>query len=240
MPIEAQQDSSLSKRKSGKKPNEKGADGFSDIYWQENYDEPEEMDGIVNATQHAKYLKALLDVEFVDVSSIIDFGFGLGHLYEAMLKEFIPYKTWGIEPSTPAFNKVKERGIAPCESTQMTLKNWSLEKWCDHAADKNQKWFDLGICTSVFQYLDDDALEKVVPEMSKRVKYLYFSVPTDFELKRQVSDLEFEDRFAYRRSKTFYLNLLKPHFTIIGNRVLESKHHFNEDNTFFTDYLFRR
>ncbi|MCR9203924.1 MAG: class I SAM-dependent methyltransferase [Halobacteriovoraceae bacterium] len=230
----------MSEKKSGKKSIESGANGFSEAYWQENYDEPEEMDGIVNATHHALYLKSFFAVEFVDVSSVIDFGFGLGHLYEAILKEFMPYKSWGLEPSKFAFDKVKERNISPCDSTQLSLKNWSIEKWTNHAKDKNQKWFDLGICTSVFQYLDEESLQTILPEMSKRVKYLYFSVPTDFELKRQVKELEFKDRFAFRRSKSFYLKLLKPHFTVIGNRVLESKHHFNEDNTFFTDYLFRK
>lgn len=230
----------MSENKSGKKLAESGSIGFSETYWQENYDEPDEMDGIVNATHHAHYLKSFFSVEFVDVSSIIDFGFGLGHLFEAMLKEFMPYKAWGIEPSKFAFDQVLEKEISPCESTQLSLKNWSLEKWATYAHQKNQKWFDLGICTSVFQYMDEDSLKIVIPEMSKRVKYLYLSVPTDFELKRQVEDLDFKDRFAHRRSKNFYLKLLKPYFTIIGNRVLESKHHFNEDNTFFTDYLFRK
>lgn len=230
----------MSKKTSGKKSDELGADGFSEAYWQANYDEPEEMDGIINAGHHARYLKSFFDVEFVDISSVIDFGFGLGHLFEAVLKEFYPYKAWGIEPSGFAYNKVVEKGIAPVESTQLTLKNWSLEKWCDYAVGKNQKWFDLGICTSVLQYLDEEALEKVIPILSQKVKYLYLSVPTDFELKRQVSDLEFEDTYAFRRSKAFYAKILKPHFTIIGSRVLESKVHFNEDNTHFTDYLFRK
>ncbi len=88
-------------------------------------------------------------------------------------------------------------------------------------------------------YLSEEELNDVLPVMARMVKYLYLSVPTDYELERQVSDLEFKDEYAIRRSKEFYRQILAPHFTLIGNRILESKVHFNEDNTFFTDYLFR-
>ncbi len=214
--------------------------GFEESYWQQNYDEPKEMDGIVNATQHAKYCKAIFDVEFVDISSIIDFGFGLGYLFEKMIHEFYPYRAMGLEPSSFAYKKAKkERNLRPVESAKLTLKNWSLSQWAEKYREKEIKRFDLGVCTSVFQYLSDEEIELVLPLMARQVKYLYFSVPTDRELKRQVTELEFEDRYAIKRSKSFYRKALKPHFTIIGNRLLESRVHFNEDNSFFTDYLFR-
>ena len=223
-----------------KSMKELGAEGFSDSYWEENYSEPDEMDGIVNATQHAKYIKAFFDVEYIDISSIIDLGFGLGHIFEEVMKEFIPYRAMGVEPSEYAYKEVKKRGVSPCESTKLTLKQWDLVKWAESVeSKKSAKWFDLGLCTSVFQYLTDEELKAVIPVMSKQMKYLYLSVPTDYELKRQVEDLEFKDRFAIHRTKKQYLKLLEPHFTIIGNRVLESKFHFDEESTHFTDYLFR-
>jgi len=217
-----------------------GAKGFSQKYWDENYDEPEEMDGIVNAAQHAKYMAAFFALDYVDISSIVDLGFGLGHLFEEVLKEFMPYRAMGIEPSEFAFEQVKERDISPCESTKLTLKQWDLVKWSESVAKKDKsKWYDLGICTSVFQYLSDKELKKVIPIMARQMKYLYLSVPTDYELRRQIEDLDFEDKYALHRSKEEYLDLLGPHFTIIGSRILESKFHFNEEDTFFTDYLFR-
>lgn len=220
---------------------ESGESGFSQDYWDKNYDEPEEMDGIVNAEQHARYLKSFFDVDFVDISSIIDFGFGLGHLFEKIVHEFNPYRVWGIEPSEFAFQEGHKRKLKVVPSTKVTLKQWSLTKWAEKKGDptKKHKWFDLGICTSVFQYLSEEELNEVLPVMARMVKYLYLSVPTDYELERQVSDLEFKDEYAIRRSKEFYRQILAPHFTLIGNRILESKVHFNEDNTFFTDYLFR-
>lgn len=222
------------------KASEKGSHGFSNSYWEENYDEPEEMDGIVNAAQHAKYMAAFFALDYVDISSVIDLGFGLGYLFEEVLKEFMPYRAMGIEPSEFAFQKVREKDISPCDSTKLTLKQWDLMKWAQ-TVEKNQKskWYDLGICTSVFQYLTDKELKSVIPIMAKQMKYLYLSVPTDFELKRQIEDLEFEDRYAIHRTKEEYLELLSEHFTIIGSRILESKFHFDEESTFFTDYLFR-
>lgn len=231
----------MSKRKYGERsPKEVGDAGFSEKYWHENYDEPDEMDGIVNAAQHAHYLKSIFDVEFVDISSVIDFGFGLGHIFEKVIHEFYPYRAFGLEPSKYAFKEAKKRDLLPVESSKLVLKNWSLQEWAKNYQKKEIKWFDLGLCTSVFQYLSEEEISEVLPLMARQVKYLYFSVPTDKELKRQVSELEFDDQYAYRRSKAFYLKALKPHFTIVGNRLLESKFHFNEDNSFFTDYLFRQ
>ncbi len=225
----------------GRKLKERGSKGFSQEYWKANYNRPGEMDGIANASQHALYLKALFDVEFVDISSIIDFGFGLGYLFEEVLKTFIPYRAEGIEPSSFAFNEVLERSISPAESTRLKLRCIDLMTWSNNLSrqKKKGKRFDLGICTSVFQYLTDEEIEKVLPTMANQVRYLYFSVPTKRELERQGEELDFEDKYAIRRSQRKYLRMLKPHFTFIGSRVLESKVYFDEDNTLFTDLLFR-
>ena len=75
--------------------------------------------------------------------------------------------------------------------------------------------------------------------MSKSVKYLYFSVPTDLELKRQRQELDFHDRFAISRTKSQYRKMIKDHFTIISSRLLESKHFVAEEDSPFSDLLFR-
>lgn len=218
--------------------DKRGADGFAENYWKENYAEAETMDGIGNVNSHVAYLKNFFGLEFIDISSVIDFGFGLGHLFEAVMKEFIPYRAYGIEPSRYAFEQVKKRGISPAESTRLTLKPVDLKSWAESQRPKG-RWYDLGICTSVFQYLSKEEMEFVLPVMAQKVKYLYFSVPTDKELKRQVEELEFCDRYAYKRSKTTYQRLIKRHFTFVSARVLESKFHFDEDSTALTDLLFR-
>lgn len=219
------------------KVEKKGSLGFSKEYWDVNYESPEEMDGIGNVDLHVNYIKNLFGIEYIDINSVIDLGFGLGHLFEAVLKEYIPYKAYGIEPSEHAFNVVSKRNISPAESTKFKLEKTDLVTWCQ--ANKQMKNFDLGLCTSVFQYLTDAEIKTCMPVLAQRCKYLYFSVPTDIELQRQVEELEFDDKYAIKRTASEYKKLISPHFTFVSSRVLESKIHFNEQNSFFTDLLFR-
>lgn len=216
----------------------KSSKPFDKTYWTENYADPEEMDGIVNAPDHARYLKSFFDINFVKVSSVIDLGFGLGHLFSSMLKEFKPYKSYGIEPSEHAFNELKKMSSKFSSEYGLKLANQDILSWCE-LPEKSSLRFDLGICTSVFQYISDEDLKVIIPILSKRIKYLYFSAPTDREYKRQKDDFNFSDRFAIKRSQKDYQKLFKGHFTVIGARILESDHYFDESNTPFTDLFFR-
>jgi trans-aconitate methyltransferase len=196
------------------------------------------MDGIGNAKDHVKYLKAFLSVEHVDISTIIDLGFGYGHLFKEMMKTFIPHRAVGIEPSPYAFKKAKIDKLKPVQSTDLKLFETDIVSWCRLPHKKNLE-FDLGICTSVFQYISDKDLKEIIPVLAQRIKYLYLTVPTDVELGRQVSELEFKDEYAIHRTREKYQKILNPHFTFVSARVLESKVHFNEDNTSFSDLLYR-
>ncbi len=217
---------------------ELGAKGFSDKYWEVNYEEADQMDGIGNVEQHVGYIKNLFGLEYIDINSIVDLGFGLGHLFEALLKEYKPYKAEGIEPSAYAFNIVKKREINKVESTKFKLHQMDIVTWCKKN-ENLKKSYDLGICTSVFQYLSDEEIEFCLPIIAARFKYFYLTVPTDKELDRQIEELEFKDEYAIRRSRTKYQKLLKEHFTFISSRLLESKVYFDETNTNFTDLLYR-
>lgn len=210
---------------------------FDKTYWDKNYSDPMSMDGIGNAKDHVKYLQSFLNVEHVDISSIVDLGFGYGHLFREMLKAFKPHLAVGIEPSPYVFKKIKADKLRPVPSTELTLLEEDIVTWCRTNRKKNT--FDLGICTSVFQYINDKDLKEIIPILSKRIKYLYLTVPTDVELGRQVSELDFKDDYAIHRSKEKYQKLLRPHFTFVSSRVLESKHFFNEESSHFTDLLFR-
>lgn len=211
--------------------------GFSKKYWDENYAQPKTMDCIGNAHNHVKYLKALFTLEVVEVSSMIDLGFGYGYLFQKMLSAFKPYKACGIESSEYAFNKAIQRNLAP-DNTKLTLYNETIQDWCSRKESKKLN-YDLGICTSVFQYLSKEDLEFIVPVLSMRIKYLYLTVPTDIELKRQVEELNFYDRYAIRRKKEEYYQIIKKHFICISSKLWESKYYFDEENTHFTDLLYR-
>lgn len=211
---------------------------FQEDYWKHNYSEPSTMDGIGNANKHAKYIKSFFDLEMIDVSSVIDLGAGYGHLFQKTLKVFIPYKACAIEPSKYAFDKLQKKKLKSVESTDLKIYNETIEQWCRRKSTAKLR-FDFGLCTSVFQYLDEETLDFVLPVLSQRVKYLYLTVPTDKELDRQIEDLSFDDTYALRRSRSFYRQKLSRHFTNISSRIWESKFYFNENSTLFTDLLYR-
>lgn len=210
---------------------------FDKSYWDKNYSEPMTMDGIGNAKDHVNYLTSYLAIEHVDISTVIDLGFGYAHLFREMLKAFKPHTAVGIEPSDFAFKKAKLDKLRPVPTTDLKLYQEDLVTWAQTNRRNNE--FDLGICTSVFQYLTDKELKTVLPILSKRIKYLYLTVPTDVELGRQVEELEFKDEYAIHRTREAYQKLIRPHFTFISSRILESKHFFNEETTSFSDLLYR-
>jgi len=211
---------------------------FEKDYWDLNYSEPQTMDCIGNAKAHVNYLKSIFELEHVDVSSVIDLGCGYAYFFQKVLKAFLPYRACAIEPSQYALDKAKQRKLKPVESTKLSLFNENIEQWCEREDSKKNR-FDLALCTSVFQYLPEESLNKILPILSRRVKYLYLTVPTDIELDRQIEELKFHDTYALRRSKKYYWNLISKDFTNVSSRLWESKYYFNEDTTFFTDLLYR-
>jgi len=221
------------------KVREAGSQGFSKQYWDTNYSDPEVMDGICNATQLAHALKLLFEIQCIDISSIVDLGFGLGHLLKAMIDAFTPHTVIGLEPSPHAYHQLDKAALTQVESTEIHLLHTDLLNWAIDKTPLYQGPFDLGICTSIFQYLSDREIEQAMPILAQRIKYLYFSVPTDIELDYQIQELNFCDPYAIRRSKTEYHDFLREYFTIVSNRVLESKVHFNKNNTYFYDLFYR-
>ena len=204
-----------------------GAEGFAKEYWDKNYSSPDDMDGIGNVSSHLDYIRSLFEIEFIDISSIADFGFGLGHLFEAVLDHYKPYKALGIEPSRHPFDIVKKRKIKPVPSTKLSLKQIDLVGWCKENESKKIR-FDLGLCTSVFQYLTDEEMEYCLRVLSMKVKYLYFSVPTDIELRRQVEDLEFEWPLLFLPSLKNEKPFIEVLHEILRSKSLEVKEQTND------------
>lgn len=225
-----------------------GRGGFSEDYWKENYSSPMEMDNVGNRKLHLNYIKSFLALEYTDVSSLADYGFGLGYLFLEALKTFKPYRAYGLEPSLAAYVPGEKRlkkfqreklPTMKLKLEQVDLLDWAKNYNLERKSQQKMKAFDLGFCTSVFQYLSDDEISLVAEELAYANKILYFSVPTDLELKKQREEVEFTDRFAIRRTRERYLELLSPHFTFVGNRFLESKIHYNEETSPFSELLFR-
>lgn len=208
---------------------------FEADYWEANYSQPHCMDGIGNAKEHARYLKSFCEVESVEIDSIVDFGCGLGYQFQEILYLFSPSRALGIEPSMHVQSELRKRDLDPYNRIDVDLRQQGIESWC---VGKEED-FDLGICMSVLQYLDDAAIEACMPIIASRVQYLYLTVPTDVELQRQIDECHFKDEWAIHRSRERYKELLSPSFTFISSRILESKALFDEVSSSFTDLLFR-
>lgn len=214
-----------------------GAAGFEADFWQQIYGQPQTMDGLVNAQAHAACIASAFGVALQPVDSVIDLGFGLGRMLEAVLLALRPRRAFGIEPSPSAFESVRGRRVAP-PTTKLSLERVDLVSWC-RRPDQPHHAVDLGVCASVLQYLEDEEVAEVVPVLARRLRWLYLSVPTDEEYVQQARDEGFDDPWAISRPRAFYLDLLRPWFDVVGARLLESRVRVERWQSPFTDDLFR-
>ncbi len=198
-------------------------------YWETQYSDPASIDGIGNVKDHSRYLTAFFNLEGVPVRSLIDLGFGPGVLFKEMIRAFHPDWAVGLEPSAHVFRRFRHPTARVRQEDILT--------WCRRKGEK--RVYDLGICTSVLQYLSDNEIREALPVIARRVRWLYLTVPTDVEYRRQSKELRFADPWAIPRTRERYHRLLRPHFTFLSTRLLESKHHHDERSTPFNDLLFR-
>lgn len=190
--------------------------GFNQDYWR-MYEPVQDasIDGVDNAEEYVNYIKSCLDLAEVDVRSIIDFGFGNGVLFSKILQKFKPKFSLGIEPSAYIYLETKKNKVFKKQNTILKLDKMENVKLFQN--------FQLGICNSVFQYLSDSKVPKMFKKISKKVHYLYFTVPTNSDYSKMKKDLNFEDKYANQRNKEFYLESLKPYFRMVSYNLLESK-----------------
>lgn len=213
---------------------------FEEEYWQKLYDDPDSMDGIGNAQDHLNYIKSVFEIEKIPITSIIEFGFGMGVMLEQLVKFYNPYLVVGIEPSKFIYKKLDQDKFQINESIRLKFQNCDLQDFLEkEQAKRKPRVFDLGVCMSVFQYVDNETLESIIPLMARQCHYLYLTVPTNNELKWQEDELDYHDHYALRRSRSYYQKILRKNFTFVSSRILESKHHFDEAETSFSDLLYR-
>ncbi len=213
-----------------------GARGFGEEFWRDNYAQPESIDCVYNASAHARFLAASFEVVAQPIASVVDLGFGLGFLFAEVLALLEPYKAAGIEPSAHAFAEGSRR-VRAAREARVDLEQIDLVGWCSHSEHPRRR-FDLGICTSVLQYLEDDELAVVLPVLARRLKYLYVTVPTSAELDDMADRLDFVDHYAISRSRETWRSLLGRHFTLVGARLMESRERL-EGPSVFSDDLYR-
>ncbi len=107
-------------------------------YWKTNYQCFEEMDAIVNAKEHAKYVHSLFNLMDVSINKIIDLRAGVGELSKE-IKIFNPQLLDILEPSRYIHQELYKRGF------KNIIEN-PLEKHI-----KKIRTYDLAIVNSVFQ-----------------------------------------------------------------------------------------
>lgn len=201
-------------------------------YFEQIYSKDSLIDGDYNARSHAKYLQSLFHLVEVEVSSIVDFGFGKGKLLYECLKSFKPGRASAIDNSEYIFNKAMG---------QSWVKEWrvDMKQQAIHEFKPPTKVFDLGICNSVLQYVNDNDLEDSVERISYSCRYLYMHVPSKEDYQRLREDVDFHDTWAKVREDQVYRELLSKYFTKVSWGLWESKTMVEKDYSSFFDSLYR-
>jgi hypothetical protein len=205
---------------------------FEEDYWKQIYGNLSLMDCVSNAREYARYIHSLMELIKLRVTRLADFGFGLGYLVCETVKLLKPIDIYLLEPSQYAFHKLKDADWI--HNYKIIKDNIRLEKF-----KVPPLTFQLGLCNSIFQYIDDKHIEKVTKKLAKSVLYLYFSVPTIEEYNQMYKENKFQDPWAIQRKSKFYKELLNEYFTFVSWRFLESKFHVTEEVSMFDDELFR-
>lgn len=207
---------------------------FDENYWSLLYGEKYTIDGIYNADRHIAYIRSLLDLMNVYVSTLGDFGFGQATILQEACRVFQPSRAFAVDPSQQMVARLKKQEWCKSFSLQIyysTIEEFSAESWQKEPAD-------LCFCNSVLQYLFADSIEPAFAKMSRMCRFLYFSVPTRRDYRRMKQRLEFTDPYAHSRSKSFYQKSFRPHFTMVSYNLLESKY-LPRSRYAFNDELFR-
>ena len=214
-----------------------GPFGFEKDYWDQLYKNANHIDGFANGDAHAAYLKSLMYLDMVVVTSMADLGFGLGKLFSAFIETFEPARVLGIEPSKVAYEQFDTSNVEK-DGVCLKLMNTDVRSWALRRPDA-WTYFDLGVATSIFQYLSDRHLEQVVPILASRFRWLYITIPTTDEYAFMKRQSGFHDPWAHSRSAAYYRSVFGKDFHFIGSRLLESKRAFKTMDSPFTEDLFR-
>jgi SAM-dependent methyltransferase len=133
----------------------------------------------------------------VSVRSVLDIGAGVGYWSGWYRKNHKQVKVMSVDVSEHA-----------CQKYGHELRNISV--WAP------SRKFDLVICQSVLQYLNDRAARNAIKNLAKATKHvLFFEVPTKADLRHNV-DRDVTDFEIYARSGLWYRNELKKYFRQAG------------------------
>lgn len=133
----------------------------------------------------------------VDIRTVLDVGAGMGM-----------WRDWYAEHHPD----VRVRSI---DVSEYACATWHHEHR-DISAWRSPSRFDLVVCHSVLQYLDDDAAVSAIGNLAvatRRVLYLEIPTTADF---RHIVDREVTDLDVHHRTGAWYRRLLGEHFEQAG------------------------
>ncbi|MBP9886962.1 MAG: class I SAM-dependent methyltransferase [Leptospiraceae bacterium] len=203
---------------------------FETNYWSEIY-AGRLIDGTFNASKHADYIKSIFALSEFPIRKIIDIGFGKGKILEQVAKKLHPDHIIALDTSKLMVETLKKK-------TWIGKYNIAIAhtKFEEFNTDYLEKYpLDLAIANSVFQYIED--VDFSLKKLASIARFSYFSVPTKNDYLRMENELNFKDKYAASRTKTFYLEILNKYFTRVSFNVLESK--IVREHSYFTAELYR-
>lgn len=185
-------------RKSRKPDEAIASDHFDRQFYETHYHDPRtQVSSAEDATKLARFLFAYLDFLDVEISSVIDFGCGVG-LFRDALKEIDPALEYeGVEISPYA-----------CETY-----GWTQGSIVDHRAPHPA---DLVFCQGVLQYLNARDADRAIKNLARHAESaLYLEVLTLEDWEENVNQ-ELTDSRCFLRPAEFYRERLERHFISCG------------------------
>jgi hypothetical protein len=133
----------------------------------------------------------------VNISTVLDVGAGMGMWRDWYNENHPDVKVRSIDVSEHA-----------CETWNHELRN--IAEW------KPQGKYDLVICHSVLQYLDNESFIQAVENLASATRFvMYLELPTKWDYENIV-DSRGTDLQVYKRSAAWYRKHLLAHFTQVG------------------------
>lgn len=169
---------------------------FDDAYYRRFYGD-DGVHGVDSIAHLAAAVHGMCVWWGVEVVSVLDVGAGMGM-----------WRDWYR-------NTHPEVAVRSLDVSEHACRTWGHERrdissWLPDAE------FDLVICHSVLQYLDDDEFVSAVEHLAAATaSVLYLELPTARDLS-SVVDPQRTDMTVHRRTGAWYRSVLRPHFRQVG------------------------
>ena len=151
-----------------------------------------------------KFVFSYLDYLQVEVHSVFDVGCGLGYWRRALRR---------------ARRNVRYKGLEISDYL-CSMFPWEKGSIADYHSSER---YDLVVCQSVLQYLDDRECSRAIQNLASLcAKALYLEVPTSRDLVEACVP-EHTDMNIYARTGAWYRKRLLSHFTSLGGGLFVKK-----------------